>query len=356
MRKITVLLLALMCCAGVSAQRTYKKRGNLQKGNCYLYCHMNGGLAWTAYAVSKDGFHFEDVMNGDSIFSDYEMARIEHRTRDAYICRRHDGKGFLMVTTDMDASNRSRDRMGKKETWDNYGINLLTSTDLIHWKSTTFDYRKGTSIFMDPNTKSAYQDWSTINRVWAPQIIWDDEFVWPDGKRGGYMIYYSMWNRGEEKYDRMYYSHASDDFTRLTQPQLLFDWGYATIDADINWVAADQKWHMMIKKEGGTPGLFTATSKNLTHGWGEPVEDDYVNFEGKKKCEGVSAFQLSGDPTWRIAYIEYSSNPKNYRICEADENMRNFKNPRNIEGVARPQHGSFMRITKSEYKRLKKLK
>ncbi len=356
MRKITVLLLALMCCAGVSAQRTYKKRGNLQKGNCYLYCHMNGGLAWTAYAVSKDGFHFEDVMNGDSIFSDYEMARIEHRTRDAYICRRHDGKGFLMVTTDMDASNRSRDRMGKKETWDNYGINLLTSTDLIHWKSTTFDYRKGTSIFMDPNAKSAYQDWSTINRVWAPQIIWDDEFVWPDGKRGGYMIYYSMWNRGEEKYDRMYYSHASDDFTRLTQPQLLFDWGYATIDADINWVAADQKWHMMIKKEGGTPGLFTATSKNLTHGWGEPVEDDYVNFEGKKKCEGVSAFQLSGDPTWRIAYIEYSSNPKNYRICEADENMRNFKNPRNIEGVARPQHGSFMRITKSEYKRLKKLK
>ena len=356
MRKITVLLLALMCCAGVSAQRTYKKRGNLQKGNCYLYCHMNGGPAWTAYAVSKDGFHFEDVMNGDSIFSDYEMARIEHRTRDAYICRRHDGKGFLMVTTDMDASNRSRDRMGKKETWDNYGINLLTSTDLIHWKSTTFDYRKGTSIFMDPNAKSAYQDWSTINRVWAPQIIWDDEFVWPDGKRGGYMIYYSMWNRGEEKYDRMYYSHASDDFTRLTQPQLLFDWGYATIDADINWVAADQKWHMMIKKEGGTPGLFTATSKNLTHGWGEPVEDDYVNFEGKKKCEGVSAFQLSGDPTWRIAYIEYSSNPKNYRICEADENMRNFKNPRNIEGVARPQHGSFMRITKSEYKRLKKLK
>jgi hypothetical protein len=261
-----------------------------------------------------------------------------------------------MVTTDMDASNRSRDRMGKKETWDNYGINLLTSPDLIHWKSTTFDYRKGKSIFMNPDAKSAYNDWSTINRVWAPQIIWDDEFVWPDGKKGGYMIYYSMWNRGEEKYDRMYYSHANADFTQLTQPQLLFDWGYATIDADINWVAADQQWHMMIKKEGGKPGLFTATSRSLTSGWGEPVEDDYVNFEGNKKCEGVSAFQLAGDPTWRIAYIEYSSNPKNYRICEADENMRNFKNPRNIQGVARPQHGSFMRITKKEYKRLKKMK
>ncbi len=356
MRKIVAFVLALICCGSLSAQRIYKERGNRQKGKYYLYCHMNGGLAWTAYAVSKDGFHFEDVMGGDSIFSDHELARIEHRTRDAYICRRHDGKGFLMVTTDMDASNRSRDRMGKKETWDNYGINLLTSPDLIHWTSTTFDYRQGPSIFMDPQSESAYKDWSTINRVWAPQIIWDDEFVWPDGKRGGYMIYYSMWNRVEEKYDRMYYSHASDDFTQLTQPRLLFDWGYATIDADINWVSSDQNWHMMIKKEGGKPGLFTATSSHLTYGWGEPVEDDYVNFEGNKKCEGVSAFQLSGDRTWRIAYIEYSSNPKNYRICEADEHMRNFKNPRNIEGVARPQHGSFMRITKSEYKRLKKLK
>ena len=355
MRKTLLILTLLMVAVNISAQKHYKTRGNTQKGKYYLYCHMNGGVAWTAYAVSKDGFHFQDILNGDSIFSDHEVARIEGRTRDAYICRRHNGKGYLMVTTDMDASNRSRDRMGKKETWDNYGIDLLTSDDLIHWKSTTFDYRKGRQIFMNPDAPSAYNDWSTINRVWAPQIVWDDTFVWPDGKKGGYLIYYSMWNRAEEKYDRMYYSHANDDFTQLTQPQLLFDWGYATIDADINWVAADQQWHMMIKKEGGKPGLFTATSPNLTGPWSEPVEDDYVNFEGNKKCEGVSAFQLAGDNTWRIAYIEYSSNPKNYRICEADELMRNFKNPRNIQGVARPQHGSFMRITKKEYKKLLKL-
>ena len=355
MRKTLLILTLLMVAVNISAQKHYKTRGYTQKGKYYLYCHMNGGVAWTAYAVSKDGFHFQDILNGDSIFSDHEVARIEGRTRDAYICRRHNGKGYLMVTTDMDASNRSRDRMGKKETWDNYGIDLLTSDDLIHWKSTTFDYRKGRQIFMNPDAPSAYNDWSTINRVWAPQIVWDDTFVWPDGKKGGYLIYYSMWNRAEEKYDRMYYSHANDDFTQLTQPQLLFDWGYATIDADINWVAADQQWHMMIKKEGGKPGLFTATSPNLTGPWSEPVEDDYVNFEGNKKCEGVSAFQLAGDNTWRIAYIEYSSNPKNYRICEADELMRNFKNPRNIQGVARPQHGSFMRITKKEYKKLLKL-
>lgn len=220
--------------------------------------------AWTAYALSKDGIHWHDLLDGDSIFSDAVMAPIEKRSRDAFICRKHDNSGYLMVFTDMDASQASRKRMGKVETWDNYGICLLTSDDLIHWKSKSFDFRKGPSIFLQETTNTPYTDWTTINRVWAPQIVWDEDFVWPDGRKGGYMIYYSMWNRAEEKYDRMYYSHADETFTQLTMPKLLFDWGYATIDADINWVEADQRWHMMIKKEGGTPDFFTATSPSLT--------------------------------------------------------------------------------------------
>ena len=250
--------------------------------------------------------------------------------------------------------NSMTKRLGKKSEWDNYGINLLTSDDLIHWKSTTFDFRKGLGIFSDgkDSKRSIYKDWSTINRVWAPQIFWDAEYIWPDGKKGGYFIYYSLWNRDEEKYDRMYYSYADETFTTLTQPRLLFDWGYATIDADINFVPADGLYHMMIKKEGGQPGLFTSTSHSLTGPWHEPDAKDFVNFEGNKKCEGVSAFQLVGDSTWRIAYIEYSSRPRNYRICKADKYMRNFSSPQNIEGVNGPQHGSFMRITKEEYDRL----
>ena len=325
--------------------------GNYQTGDYgYLYCHMSGRGEWTAYALSRDGLHFHDLINGDPVMDVKQHARIEGGQRDAYVTRRHDGKGYLMVTTDMRVS--SFKELKKAAEWDNYGIDLLTSDDLINWKSVTFDYRKGASIFCDPQSPDVYKDWSTINRVWAPQIIWDRNYKWPDGKKGGYMIYYSMWNRAEEKYDRMYYSYADETFTKLTKPQLLFDWGYATIDADINYLPSDGLFHMMIKKEGGTPGIFTTASKKLTGPWPEPVEDDYVDFEGKKKCEGASAFQLIGDSTWRVAYIEYSSKPRNYRICKADQNMRNFSSPQNIEGVNGPQHGSFMRLTKDEYERL----
>ena len=319
---------------------------NIQKGDYgYLYCHMSDHGEFTAYALSRDGYNYEDIIGGRAVIDPKEHARIEGGQRDAFITRSWDGKGFVMVTTDM--------CVAKSRKWDNYGIDLLKSDDLINWTSVTFDYRKGTSIFMNPDAESVYKDWSTINRVWAPQIFWDPNYTWENGEKGGYMIYYSMLNRPEEKYDRMYYSYADKSFTKLTRPRLLFDWGYATIDADIN-LLDDGLYHMLIKKEGGKPGIYTAASKNLTSGWGEPVADDYVSFEGRKNCEGSSAFQLIGDKTWRVAYIQYHDNPKHYRICEADEHLRNFKNPVDIKGVTAPQHGSFMRLTKKEYKRLKK--
>ncbi len=325
---------------------------NPQKGDYgYLYCHMSDRGQYTAYAISRDGYNYHDLFEGNAVMNPREHARIEGGQRDAYICRTYDGKSYLMVTTDM--NNSMTKALDKQSEWDNYGIDLLRSDDLIHWTSVSFDYRQGPKIFCNPEAESVYKDWSTINRVWAPQIFWDPAYLWPDGQKGGYMIYYSMWNRGEEKYDRMYYSYADKSFTRMTQPQLLFDWGYATIDADIN-LLDDGLYHMLIKKEGGKPGIYTATSKNLTSGWGEPVEDDYVSFEGKKKCEGSSAFQLIGDKRWRVAYIQYSDRPKHYRICEADENLRNFSNPQDIKGVTGPQHGSFLRLTKKEYKRLEK--
>jgi hypothetical protein len=318
---------------------------NLQKGSYgYLYCHMSDKGEWTAYAVSRDGYHYEDIRGGEPIFDPKEHARIEGGTRDAFIARSWDGNGYVMVTTDM--------CVAKSRVWDNYGIDLLKSDDLIHWTSVTFDYRRGDSIFCDPQSPSPYKNWATINRVWAPQIFWDPNYRWENGDKGGYMIYYSMLNRPEEGYDRMYYSYADKSFTKLTKPRILFDWGYATIDADINYLPSDGLYHMLIKKEGGHPGIYTATSKSLTSGWGEPVEDDYVSFEGNKKCEGSSAFQLIGDSTWRVAYIEYSSKPKHYRICKADKYLRNFSDPVDIEGVTGPQHGSFMRLTEEEYNRL----
>lgn len=322
---------------------------NVQKGTYgYLYCHMSDHGEFTAYALSRDGLHYHDLNGGKAVMDPEVMAGIEGGQRDAYVCRRSDGrKGYLMVTTDM--CNR------KSRSWFNYGINLMRSDDLIHWTSKTFDFRKGNEIFCDPESPDVVADWTKINRVWAPQIFWNPDHVWPNGEKGGYMIYYSIWSSNEgDGYDRMVYSYADRSFTKLTKPRVLFDWGYATIDADINYLESDGKYHMLIKKEGGHPGIFQTVADHLTGPWPEPDEDDFVSFEGKKKCEGSSAFQIVGEKGWRVAYIQYSDRPKHYRICQTDEFLKGFHDPVDIEGVTAPQHGSFMRLTKKEYKRLEK--
>ena len=338
MKKLFALLLVALTVIPAVAQ--------LKNPYGYLYCHMSRRGEWTAFALSRDGENWHDLNGGNEVYDTGKLSAIEGGARDAYIARSGDGKSFVMVTTDM-CTRKSRQ-------WWNYGINLLRSDDLIHWESVTFDFRKGPDIFCDPESPDVYEDYSAIHRVWAPQVIWDENYTWPDGQRGGYFVYYSLLNSKEDQYDRIFYSYADPSFTRLTKPRLLFDWGYATIDADIVWVEADKKWHMMIKKEGGQRGIFTTKSESLTGTWPEPDESDYVDFEGNKKCEGASAFRIAGEEGWRVGYVEYSSRPIRYRICKADEYLSNFHSPEDIKGVADPQHGSFLPLTKKEYRRLEK--
>lgn len=342
MKRIIGYVMMSLCAAMTFAQ------GNVQtdKPYGYLYCHMSDEGEWTAYALSRDGKVFHDLLDGKPVYDTKKLNGIEGGSRDAFITRAYNGKGAVMTTTDMCVKNSHQ--------WFNYGLNLLKSKDFIHWTSVTFDFRKGPSIFCDPEAPDFYKDYSTICRVWAPQIMWDADYMWPNGDRGGYFIYYSLLNSKEDKYDRIFYSYADKTFTKLTKPRLLIDWGYATIDTDINYLKSDGMYHLMIKKEGGKPGIFTSSSKALTGPWPEPDESDYVDFEGNKKCEGPSAFQLIGEDTWHVAYVEYSSRPHRYRICKADEYLRNFHDPVDIQGVKAPQHGSFMRITKKEYNRLEK--
>ena len=156
---------------------------NYVKGDYgYLYAHMSDNGEYTAYAISRDGYNYEDIIDGKAIMDPEEHARIEGGQRDAYITRSYDGTGYVMVNTDMCVR-----KTGK---WTNFGIDLLKSDDLIHWTSVTFDFRKGPQIFIDPNSPSVYENFANVIRVWAPQIFWDPNYEWPNKEKGGYFVYY----------------------------------------------------------------------------------------------------------------------------------------------------------------------
>ncbi len=312
----------------------------------YLYCYMNSTKEITNYALGTredKGRVFNELFNGAEVFDTGALAGIEHGTRDAYMDRGQRPDEYFMVTTDMCNANSG--------VWNNYGIDLLRSTDMLHWESTVFDFRKGRSIFSDPDaTDGVYKtdaEYAKIRRVWAPQFIWDARAF--DGK-GGYLVYYSVLSSNEgDNHDRIVYSYADRDFKTLTQPRIFHDPGYSVIDGDIVYNEYDGLYHMWLKHEGASGsdrGVYQLTSPALT---GSPwTEISHMTNEGNELVEGSTTVRRIDEDDYNLYYMRYTGGSA-YKVCETDHMGLNTTGAVNLGGNGRFQHGSVMTLTEDEY-------
>lgn len=311
----------------------------------YLYCFMNSGKEITNYALgTKEGLgkKFNVLLKGQEIFDTESIARIEGGTRDAFILRGEKPNQYLMATTDMCNA--------KSGIWNNYGMDLLRSTDLIHWESVTLDFRQGKQIFSDPEATTGYyntdEEYAKINRVWAPQIIWDSD-------AGAYLVYYSLLSTNTgDSYDKIYYSYANEDFTTITQPRIFYDPGYSVIDADISYNPYDGLYHMYYKREaagGNDRGIYEATSPRLVGGVWTDVA--HVTNEGTAMVEGSSHIRRINEDVYNLYYMRYSEGYV-YKVCETNHVGTGITSSTALLGEGSFQHGSFITLTETEYKML----
>ena len=238
--------------------------------------------------------------------------------------------------------------------WNNKGINLVRSKDLIHWESSTFDFTKGKSVFSDPEAVTGIYDTDTeyarIIRVWAPQFIWDKDY---NNGEGAYLVYYSILSTNEgDTRDRIFYSYTDREFKTLTQPRLFFDPGFAVIDADIVYNPYDSLYHMFYKREGanGTArGIYEATSERLVGGtWADVM---HVTNEGQELVEGSSTVRRINEDVYNLYYMRYSGGSA-YKYCETDHLGLNETSSAPVGGTGAFQHGSVITVTEEEYKML----
>ncbi len=308
----------------------------------YLYTFMNPNYEITNYALAtKDSYakKFDVLLDGDEIFNTEALAPIEGGTRDAFMHRGERADEYFMVTTDM-----SNIRSG---VWNNHGIDLLRSTDMIHWESTAFDFNKGKAIFSDPDaTTDGYRtdaEYARINRVWAPQFIWDAE-------KEAYLVYYSILSTNPgDTHDRIFYSYADKDFKTLTQPRIFYDPGYAVIDADILYSEYDGLYHMMIKKEGASAaqtGIFEYTSPRLL---GEPwTEVMHMRAEGDAAVEGPTHVRRIDEDIYNLYYMRYDAE-YSYKVVDLDHMGTGYSSSFKLSGTGSFQHGSVITVTEDEY-------
>ncbi len=312
----------------------------------YLYCYMKSNKEITNFALGSRedaGKTFHHLLNGEEIFDTEAIASIEKGTRDAYLGRGERADEYFITTTDMCNA--------KSGAWNNYGLDLIRSTDLIHWEGTAIDFRKGKSVFSDPEaTTDAYRtdaEYAKINRVWAPQWIWDPTAM---NGQGAYLVYYSLLSSNSgDNHDRIFYSYADKDFKTLTQPRLFYDPGYAVIDADIVLNPYDGLYHMAIKHEGAggaNNGQYILTSDKLVGGtWKEYL---HVTNEGSEYTEGATMVRRIDEDAYNLYYMRYSGGNA-YKVCDLDHLCDNVGSSVNLAGTGNFQHGSVITVTEDEY-------
>lgn len=320
-----------------------------QEYTTYLFAYFSGNWSdgeQVRYALSDDGYNYHALNYGRPVVASDTIA-LKRSVRDPHILRGEDGKTFYMVLTDM------RSDMGWQS---NDGLILMKSTDLLHWEHTAIHFPT-----RFPDLEGF--DEKNLHAVWAPQTIWDE-------KVGKYMIYYSIgrhdWEYPTEDpnfnqpYFRIYYSYANEDFTDITEPRLLFDFGTAAIDGDIVYDAKNEEYVLFFKDEGRSvmnakgnfrtrQGVMRATSKSLTG----PYEVEYRHLQkpGQYPTEGSSVFPLIGSDEYVLMYDCYANG--HYQFCKSND-LKNFTYVQNTptRGTFTPRHGSVIHITDAERQRL----
>lgn len=353
-RLLTLVLLIAGCSLSLQAFRKAPKYSS------YLFVFFSNNSPegeQIRYAISDDGFNYRSLNDGKPVVLSDTIA-LKKSIRDPHILRGQDGKTFYMVLTDMRSD----------EGWQsNDGLILMKSTDLIHWQHTAIDFPT-----RFPNIPGL--DRQNLHAVWAPQTIWD-----PFQKK--YLIYYSIGRHDWEyptndknrdgstfmqPYFRLFYSYANEDFTDITEPLLLFDFGKASIDGDMVWDQQNGQFVLFFKDEGRSvmngdwrtrQGVMRVTSKLPTGPW--TVEWAHLQKPGQFPVEGSSVFPLikpdkeTGKRKWILMYDCYVNG--HYQFCESTD-LQHFQYVRDTptKGNFTPRHGSVIPITKKERQRLEK--
>lgn len=339
--KTSAAVLALsMAAAGASAQKA--------PYSSYLFAFFSNNTPYgeqIRYALSDNGTDYTSLNEGRPIISSDTIA-LKKSIRDPHIMRAEDGKTFYMVLTDMRSD----------EGWQsNDGLILMKSADLLHWTHTAIDFPT-----RFPNLEGF--DRANLHAVWAPQTIWDKE-------KKQYMIYYSIGRHDweyptddpnfKQPYFKIYYSYANADFTDITEPKLLFDFGTAAIDGDIVYDKKNDQYVLFFKDEGRSvinpkgnfrtrQGVMRATSKTLTGPYS--VEYRHLQKPGQYPVEGSSVFPLIGSDEYILMYDCYANGY--YQFCKGDLANFTYLKDTPTRGTFTPRHGSVVHITAAEKVRL----
>jgi hypothetical protein len=186
----------------------------LSEGTYFAFAYFKDGDPGLYLALSTDGYTWENVNQGLPVMISPIWLR------DPSVARGDDGVFHMVFTGGGD---------------DAFGY--AWSRDLLNWS--------------EPRAIEIMQSVPGNKAVWAPEIVFDDEkqrwlIAWSSEVEGRFTE-----TRGQAKVNHRIYYATTRDFREFSEPRLLIDPGYTSIDP--SFLKVDDRYYLFFKDERDRP-------------------------------------------------------------------------------------------------------
>lgn len=275
----------------------------------FLYSSFRGnGEDGLHLAHSEDGLTFTALKNDESFLAPQVGSGL---MRDPSICQGPDGMFHMVWTTG----------------WNDDGIGIAHSPDLINWSEQTYLPVMG----HEPNAQNC----------WAPEIFYDDDtdkylIFWSTTIEGAFPETY---NPNDDNNHRIYYV-STEDFQTYTDTELFYDPGFNVIDGFI--AETEDRYVMFVKNETKAPtaekNICMTFSENAAGPYGpasEPVTPPSL------WVEGPSAVKIG-----QLWYLYYDAYTEGYMGAQTSPDLENWTDVTgDVSFPSGTRHGTVFRVS-----------
>jgi hypothetical protein len=294
----------------------------------YLFATFkNGGAVTTEqiyFGLSVDGRNWQALNNGEPVL----VSTIGDKgVRDPYLLRRHDGKGFVLIATDL-SMHFTRDwkkavREGSR------AIIIWESTDLVTWSQPR-------RVEVAPPDAGC---------TWAPEAVYDEE-------RGDYLVYWASTTKGDDFSKHRIWAARTKDFRTFGAPFIYIEKPTAVIDTDI---VRDGASYYRFTKDEEFKAITMETAKRLEGPWTNVPGFSLAKMTG---YEGPEAYVIEPakdgkPPVWTLI-LDHCSAGRGYQPFVTKDIASGQFEPGGGFSFPFPfRHGSILPLSVEELARVK---
>lgn len=304
----------------------------------YLFVHFKEKTSpdgeQVYFGISKDGFHWEQVNDGNPILWAYYG---DKGVRDFTITKCKSNGKYYIIATDLSLSYGMRNQY--HNSWEEVGRNgskffsMWDSEDLLNWSEQQL-------------IKIGDEEFGCF---WAPDVIEDKD-------KSSYMLHWSA-SHADNNYGfkKIFYS-MTKDFKTFSKPEVLFEKeDSAVIDSAIYY--EDGKYYLFVKSEGNPEKIMLLCSEHAAGPYKKvDAFDESMKDVESGLYEAPTAIRLE-DGRWCL-FLDYygaSGAGQGYVPFVAD-NLASGKFVRADEEFSFPygfKHGTIIPITLEQYEKIK---